>query len=428
MAPADLIQSEDNALATTSQAVPIGIFEGNLVQNFILNGQTVVDVSSGCSAWLDTVLACHQNMRALLYSSPEAELSALRTASEKETTAAHSGHVDTRGTNLDADTSAEGIRHIHFLRIAAASMVGRVLKGAAHLLKHSRIDFVLFQLDTLDLFTGQTAVTLLIDNHYIVCEVSLDSQNKARLSRYAMWDPSRPRKTALLLAVQERLAPNLNDPPAFSNHFDRAVSEGVPLKGIIHIGAHDGSREVDYYDRLLNTCLMIEANPEICKRLEKRCQGNLKFIIANKAILDKAGPLPFYLTSFDESSSILKPATVLDHYEYIHEEKVEQVQGITLDGLLEELKLDPKLFNLLTLDIQGAELLALKGAVKTLPHIDFLSTEVNFENLYEGCAQIEEIDDFLAGFGFSRVFTVSPHYTWGDTAEIYSEATSRRVL
>jgi hypothetical protein len=91
-----------------------------------------------------------------------------------------------------------------------------------------------------------------------------------------------------------------------------------------------------------------------------------------------------------------------------------EVEGITLDALLEQLKLDPRLFNFMTLDIQGAELLALKGAVKTLPHVDFLVAEVNFENLYEGCGQVDELDDFLAGFGFRRILTTSPHQTWGD--------------
>ena len=70
---------------------------------------------------------------------------------------------------------------------------------------------------------------------------------------------------------------------------------------------------------------------------------------------------------------------------------------------------------MLSFDIQGAELLAFQGSINLLKHIEAINTEVNFEELYEGCALIDQIDDFLNLHGFQRVKTTTPyHPSWGD--------------
>ena len=72
-------------------------------------------------------------------------------------------------------------------------------------------------------------------------------------------------------------------------------------------------------------------------------------------------------------------------------------------------------YNILVLDIQGAELQALHGAASTLDDVEIVVTEVNFDELYAGCAQIEDMDIFLTERGFSRKVTSSPfHPSWGD--------------
>ena len=45
--------------------------------------------------------------------------------------------------------------------------------------------------------------------------------------------------------------------------------------------------------------------------------------------------------------------------------------------------------------IQGAELLALKGAIKSIKYAKALYLEVNEKELYKKGALIEEIDEFL---------------------------------
>ena len=121
------------------------------------------------------------------------------------------------------------------------------------------------------------------------------------------------------------------------------------------------------------------------------------------------------MTSYDQSSSILPLKEVKRIYPFIAESHQVKVQSRTLDRLLQEQQLDPSDFNIINIDIQGAELMAFQGAINTLKHIEAINTEVNYQELYEGCAIIDQIDEFLANKGFKRVATITPfHPSWGD--------------
>jgi hypothetical protein len=102
-------------------------------------------------------------------------------------------------------------------------------------------------------------------------------------------------------------------------------------------------------------------------------------------------------------------------YPDIVEKEVVKVPGLRLDQLMDTLALTAADFNILCVDVQGAELRALRGATRTLEAIDAVTIEINFDELYDGCAQVEDIDTFLGDRGFDRVATMTPfHPTWGD--------------
>ncbi len=85
-----------------------------------------------------------------------------------------------------------------------------------------------------------------------------------------------------------------------------------------------------------------------------------------------------------------------------------------MDTLIEEISLNIDNFNFINLDIQGVELLALKGFGDLLNKIDFVYTEVNVGYVYKDCALITEIDEYLSSFGFSRTETHLTEMEWGD--------------
>ena len=88
---------------------------------------------------------------------------------------------------------------------------------------------------------------------------------------------------------------------------------------------------------------------------------------------------------------------------------------MTVDTMLQRNGIQPTAINLLVMDIQGAELLALRGATKLLPNLDAIVTEVSWDALYEEQALVHEIDDFLNEHGFVREKTMKCHDTWGES-------------
>jgi hypothetical protein len=112
-----------------------------------------------------------------------------------------------------------------------------------------------------------------------------------------------------------------------------------------------------------------------------------------------------------QSCSLLEPGTHLKLYPHIQFSKKETVNVEKLDNI----PFDRSKYNMINIDVQGAELEVFKGAVNTLRHIDIIYAEVNTEEVYKGCALMDEIDSFLAGFGFNRVAQAFPcGNAWGD--------------
>jgi hypothetical protein len=117
----------------------------------------------------------------------------------------------------------------------------------------------------------------------------------------------------------------------------------------------------------------------------------------------------------DQSSSILpldRHAKLYPTIKYI--DKV-TVPARSIDSLLGDEINNFDRSNILVMDIQGAELLALKGAERFLEGVQAIQTEVNFTSVYAGCGLIGEMDSLLELRGFVRVATHTPYSReWGD--------------
>jgi hypothetical protein len=115
------------------------------------------------------------------------------------------------------------------------------------------------------------------------------------------------------------------------------------------------------------------------------------------------------------SSSLLRPALHVTQYPWIVFDNFEFVNVDTLDHVVQQNNLS-KSINMINMDVQGFELNVLYGAIKTLEQIDYIYTEVNRAELYEGGARVEGLDSFLSGF--DRVETEWVGETWGDALYI----------
>ena len=201
-------------------------------------------------------------------------------------------------------------------------------------------------------------------------------------------------------------------------------------KGIIHVGAYDG-KDIKLYQTLnISKFFFIEANPTVFERLKANTtRSSVDVTVVNYAISNQNGKVTLYVNSIVQSSSILPLKHYRDIYPNIKETHQLIVESKTLDNLLEEFELSPTDFNILNLDIQGAELLALQGATNLLKYIDVVYTKVNYEELYEGCALAEEIDEFLGQTGFGRVAIAKPfHPSWGNAFYVRKQVVTMSTI
>lgn len=184
----------------------------------------------------------------------------------------------------------------------------------------------------------------------------------------------------------------------------------LKIKGILHIGAHECEEKNDYNQEGISDdkIIWIEKNPLIAEKMAKIVPN-----VYNALISDKEEEVKFIVTNNDQSSSILELGTHKKEHPHIIEVNRINLKTMSIQDFLERNRIEP-FFNFINLDIQGAELLALKGMGDLLKNIDYIYSEVNEKYLYKNCGLIGEIDKYLGQFGFKRVETVMTRHGWGD--------------
>ena len=193
----------------------------------------------------------------------------------------------------------------------------------------------------------------------------------------------------------------------------------IPNRGIIHVGADKGEESPYYYTLGIENVLWIEADPTAAVELRKNIKDYKGSKVAVFAASDQNGQANLYHmgASHGASSSLLKAKDFLTYYPTsVNQKSTYLVETRRLDDYFKENSAKP--YNIMVMDIQGAELLALKGAPETLRNIDCIITEVSYTPLYEGNALIKDLDAFLGQHDFTRVDLIScTHYT-GDALYI----------
>jgi FkbM family methyltransferase len=304
-----------------------------------------------------------------------------------------------------------GLRHIHFLRIDTPAAAMGIVLGARTALRHSRIDVIEIAGEPGGTEGLSPAAFILMHHGYVMMRV--DGNEFKRLSQ---GDLAASRWTGNTLAIHRRLLANFTDADLEILDLPALLDQhGVTTRGIIHVGAHE-CEELPIYLKLgAKSVLLVEANPILAERLRNRAKMVPEVTVAHCAVNDVDGPVDLHVLSKDESSSILPLKLHQKFYPSVVEDEVIQVPGLRLDRLMESLALDAADFNVMCVDVQGAELRALRGATKTLEAIDAISVEINFAELFADCAQVEDIDNYLGDRGFDRVATLTPyHPAWGD--------------
>lgn len=172
-------------------------------------------------------------------------------------------------------------------------------------------------------------------------------------------------------------------------------------KGVLHIGAHR-AEEMSLYSELgWGRMHWVEANPILVKDLAMTLDPKVNTIQECAAWDVDRKIMVFNETTDSQSSSLLRLKQHSVHYPQVLHKDTYEVETRRIDCLYNS----PPPFTFVNIDIQGAELQAIKGMGDLVLAVDAIYSEVNKEELYEDCATVSEIDAYLKEFGFERVAT-----------------------
>ena len=198
---------------------------------------------------------------------------------------------------------------------------------------------------------------------------------------------------------------------------DLLNKHNIVIKGVLHIGAHE-CEEKGFYNHELHvsddSILWLDGNESKVEEMKQKGFHNIYHAVVDEMERD----IVLNITDNSQASSILTLNHENGFYNDIHIIKQIPCKTELLSSVLKRIQKSPHLYNFWNLDIQGTELAVMKGSYELLKTCDAIYTEVNAEHVYHDCGLIDEMDVFLATYGFKRIHTVWTHVKWGDALYI----------
>jgi len=192
----------------------------------------------------------------------------------------------------------------------------------------------------------------------------------------------------------------------FINHLDK-----TKIKTILEIGSRDCMDSLDLQSHFDADIYSIDGNPDVKDICSKNARKNPRVNFYNYVVWKENKKIKFRPVDMDKSqdknigaSSIFKwdlykKFPSICSSEDIIQKEIE-IDAITIDWFCKKYCIQP---DYLCMDIQGSELQALIGSVKTLPKIRYILTEVEFTPSYNYPASYDEIISFLTQHDFVEV-------------------------
>ncbi len=171
----------------------------------------------------------------------------------------------------------------------------------------------------------------------------------------------------------------------------------------MHVGANTGQERALYSEYGLRV-LWVEPIAEVFDEL-----------VANLASYPRQRAIRALLTDQDDaeydfgissnkgqSSSLLPLARHREMWPRIEYVESRRLRGITLQSLFRRERLSARDYQALVLDVQGAELMVLKGAGDLLQEFRFIKAEAADFESYAGGARLDDLQVYLQNAGFAE--------------------------
>jgi FkbM family methyltransferase len=189
----------------------------------------------------------------------------------------------------------------------------------------------------------------------------------------------------------------------------KGISAKLGLSTAVHIGAHLAEERADYEALGFSDVLWVEASAEMyqgmVREFARPTGAKTRHIAVHALVSERAGEQRQlrHFSNNGESSSIFAATPVFRAaWPTINETgRTETITSCTADQIAAAHGFNST--DLLVADVQGAELLVLKGATKLLATAKAVVVEVSKYPYYEGGALQPEIRDFLRSYGFAEL-------------------------
>lgn len=167
------------------------------------------------------------------------------------------------------------------------------------------------------------------------------------------------------------------------------LAKVISVDGIVDIGVAQGTPEL-YHSFKGKSFLLVEANPVFLERLtalKTEVPARVEMVFCGSA----AGTASLHGPKNGRASSLYA-------HPDIHAEQMFTVPVETLDTLVERNQMNGTL--LVKIDVEGAEMEVLRGAIKTLERTAAVILEVSWGRGFVGAPSYRDLFDFLHEHGF----------------------------
>jgi FkbM family methyltransferase len=185
----------------------------------------------------------------------------------------------------------------------------------------------------------------------------------------------------------------------------KALFNYLPKQKALHyvdVGAFHGYFFETVKDEVqIASAVLIEPQPALVNELRQKYSNDSSIKIFDTVLSDTRREVEFYRQAESATSSMLRmDENILGGHLDTSIAEVTTHTAMPLDELLEN---DPRPVDFLKMDVQGAELLVLKGATKVLQRTSYIWIEVSFKPLYEGSTTFDEVYRFMNESGFRLI-------------------------
>jgi FkbM family methyltransferase len=178
---------------------------------------------------------------------------------------------------------------------------------------------------------------------------------------------------------------------------------------IFDIGSRDCCQSIEFYKQFPNSKIYaFECNPNTLDMCKKNIIGySDRITLIEGAVCDYDGEIKFYpinqdktITTWEDgnpgASSIFKSNGTYTLETYVQDEIITNCHR--LDSVMNKYII-PKV-DIIWMDLQGAELLALKGLGNYLQNVKYIHTEVSHKEMYTGQVMFDELNNYILSNDF----------------------------